>query len=121
MPKQVYIAGPMSGLPNWNYDNFNRVAYEYSRKGWTVKNPAAKDVEMGYDDKEAITTGDTQLSISNGSFDYKESYLWDVTQIIEGDAIFMLKGWEKSMGARGEHAVACAMKNFNQDFQIFYE
>lgn len=121
MTKTIYIAGPMSGYPNWNYDAFNRTAYTLRRQGWNVKNPAEKDVESGFVDKVAMVNGDTDLAAANGNFDFREAYLWDVTQIIKGDAIFMLKGWERSPGAIGEHAVAVAMQKNYPEFQIIYE
>lgn len=121
MSKKIYIAGPMSGYKDWNYDNFNRVAYEFKRKGWEVFNPAAKDAEMGYDQTDAKATGDTALSIAQGVFDFREAYTWDLLSIINGDAIFMLKGWERSPGAIGEHAVAVAMQKNYPEYQIIYE
>jgi hypothetical protein len=33
----------------------------------------------------------------------------------------MLPGWEQSPGARGEHAVAVAMKKHYPEYQIIYE
>lgn len=118
---KIYIAGPMSGKPNWNYDNFNRVAKDYQEIGWTVYNPAQKDVENGVDDPEAMKDGNTALAIQKGTFSFRDSYEWDVCRVIESDAIYMLEGWEHSPGACGEHAVAVAMKKHYPDYQIIYE
>lgn len=117
----VYIAGPMSGIPNWNYDAFNAAADRLKAEGYDVRNPAQKDVEMGYDETEAKATGDTARSIAEGVFDFREAYMWDVTQIIHGDAIYMLRGWERSPGAVGEHAVAVVMQKNYPEYQIMYE
>lgn len=119
MSKSVYIAGPMSGLPGFNFPAFNKVAAEFRAAGWTVYNPAEKESEKGLDDK-ARETGDSALAIKNG-FDFREVYLWDIEKVITSDAIYMLPGWEASPGARGEHAVACAMKKHYPDYQIIYE
>jgi len=111
----------MSGYPNWNYDAFNAAADMLRAEGWNVKNPAQKDQEMGYDDPAAKPTGDTALAISNGTFDFREAYTWDVLQIINGDAIYMLKGWERSPGAVGEHAVAVVMQKNYPEYEIHYQ
>ena len=38
--------------------------------------------------------------------DYKEAMKRDLDVIFESDAMYMLRGWEKSDGARAEHALA---------------
>ena len=122
MSKSCYIAGPMSGLPDWNYPAFFAAANKLKQEGWTtVHNPAAKDEEMGYIDEEAKKTGDTALSVAKGVFKFREAYLWDITKVIEGNGIYMLKGWEQSPGARGEHAAAVFIKKNDPDYQIMYE
>jgi hypothetical protein len=109
----------MSGYPNFNFDSFHGRAEKLKAEGWTVYNPAEKDEE--YDlDPEACETGDHALVAERG-FDFKTAYLWDVEHVIKADAIFMLKGWEFSAGATGEHAVAVAMKKWNKDYEIIYE
>lgn len=115
---KVYIAGPMSGLPEFNFPAFFAAEAKLTAEGWTVFNPANKEQEKELD-AEAYTKGDQVLAAEKG-FDFRDCYLWDVTKVIEGDAIYMLPGWEASPGARGEHAVACAMKKHFPDYQIIY-
>jgi hypothetical protein len=117
--KQVYIAGPMSGLPEFNFPAFFAAQKRLEARGWIVHNPAEKDQEHDLD-KEAVKTGDDRLAMANG-FDFRGAYLWDVTKIIQGNAIYMLKGWESSRGAFGEWAVAQAMKSKFPDYEIMYE
>jgi hypothetical protein len=119
--KSIYIAGPMSGIADWNYPAFARIAKDLREKGWVVKSPAEKDEEMGYDDQEAKKDGNTALAVAKGTFDYKTAYKWDIEQVVEGDAIFMLKGWENSPGARGEHAAAVFCQKQNPSYEIIYE
>lgn len=119
--KQIYIAGPMSGYPEWNYPSFFAAEDKLREAGWHTKNPARKDQEMGYDDTEAKATGDTALSIANGTFDFREAFQWDITQILQGDAIYMLKGWEMSPGACAEHATAVVMRKNYPNYKIIYE
>ena len=40
-PTKLYLAGPMSGLPDMNYPEFNRVAALLRAQGYEVLNPAA--------------------------------------------------------------------------------
>jgi hypothetical protein len=118
--KSIYIAGPMSGYPNWNYPAFHDAAKRLRDEGWTVFNPAEKDADS-FSDPEAQKEGDTALAIANGTFDFREAYMWDIDKVVHGDGIYMLKGWENSPGARGEHAAAVfAQKNY-PEFQIIYE
>lgn len=119
--KQIYIAGPMSGIPDWNYPAFFSAEEALSSMGWVVKNPARKDEEMGYDDTEAKAGGDTALAIAKGTFNFREAFEWDIKQILNGDAIYMLRGWESSPGACAEHATAVVMRKNYPEFQIFYE
>lgn len=121
MPKSIYIAGPMSGIPEWNYPAFHAAEAKLKAEGWRVFNPAKKDEEDGVIDEEAKTDGDTALAIEKGKFDFRKAYLWDLTQVVRGDGIFMLRGWEQSPGARGEHAAAVAMKKNYPDYEIIYE
>lgn len=119
MTKSIYIAGPMSGYKDFNFPVFNSTAARLRDMGWLVYNPAEKEDEKGLDPK-AAKTGDSALAIKNG-FNFREVYLWDVEKVIAADAILMLPGWEQSPGARGEHAVAVAMKTHYPDqYDIFY-
>jgi hypothetical protein len=108
----------MSGYPEFNFPSFNNKAAELRSQGWTVFNPAEKDEEATLD-PDAVKTGDAVKAIEKG-FDFREAYTWDVNRVIEADAIYMLPGWEQSPGARGEHAVASAMKKHFPEYQIIY-
>lgn len=116
---KMYIAGPMTGYPNFNFDAFNYWAAYWRQQGWIVFNPAEKDEEAALD-PEAVKTGDGALAIDKG-FDFREAYSWDINRVIEADAIFMLRGWEASPGAVGEHAVAVAMQKHFPSYEIRYE
>lgn len=116
---KIYIAGPMSGYDDFNFPAFFTKEAELAASGWEVANPANKDAEASID-PEAKLTGDDKKLMASG-WNFREAYLWDVTKIIEGDAIYMLRGWEKSAGARGEHAVAVSMQARYPDYRIIYE
>ena len=118
MSKQkIYIAGPMSGYPNFNFDAFNQAADRLRECGLEVFNPADKEGETL--SEESKVAGDPVLA-QKGGFDFRSVYTWDVNKVIEADAIYMLPGWEQSPGARGEHAVAVAMKKHYPEYEIIY-
>lgn len=117
--KEIYVAGPMTGITDFNFPAFFAAQKLLESQGWTVHNPAAKDSEATLD-AEAVKTGDDKLAIAKG-FDFREAYEWDVLKIIRGNGIYMLKGWEKSPGAFGEWAVAKAMQSKFADFEIIYQ
>lgn len=86
---RVYIAGPMTGLPEFNFPAFHEAAAAWREAGWEVLNPA-----------EAFD-GDT-------SRQYKDYVEHDMVLIRSCDAIAMLPGWDGD-GARGsvwERAIA---------------
>ena len=114
---RIYIAGPMTGYPEFNFPAFFKAEYTLARQGWEVANPAKKDAEK---DLAGFATGDAKEAVAKG-FDFREAFLWDVSKVIEGDAIYMLRGWHNSTGACAEHAVAIAMKRHYPDYQIIYE
>lgn len=118
MSKKCYVAGPMSGIPEFNFPAFFKAEEILKELGYEVFNPAAKDQEKTID-AESYATGDNVLLIEKG-FDFREAYLWDVSKVIESDTICMLKGWEASPGARGEHAVAVAMQKHYPAYEILY-
>lgn len=84
--KRIFICGPMSGLPDFNYPTFHAKAAELHANGWHVENPA--------DNAEppcGTWAGYMRLSIA---------------QLMTCDAIYMLPGWSKSRGATIEHRLA---------------
>ncbi len=116
--KKIYIAGPMSGYPNFNFDAFYQAAEDWTKLGYEVFNPADKEGETL--SEESKVDGDPVQAQKDG-FNFRSVYTWDVNKVIEADAIYMLPGWENSPGARGEHAVAVAMKKHYPEYEIIYE
>ena len=111
MENNIYIAGPMTGKPEFNFPAFFRAEERLKQSGWNVFNPARNDQNMGID--VAGTTGDP-AEIPN--FCLRKALSWDMQRICESEAIYMLKGWEHSSGARAEHTLANALK-----LQVIYE
>lgn len=118
--KKVYIAGPMTGYKNFNFDAFFKAEAELTGQGYKVFNPANKDAEAGVVDGAGWDNGDDQKLMQSG-WDFKEAFTWDCCKAIEADAIYMLRGWEKSSGARAEHAVAVAIQARYPEYRIIYQ
>jgi hypothetical protein len=120
MSKSIYIAGPMTGYPEFNFPAFFSAEDKLRQEGWNVHNPADKAQEKELEENGSYAEGDAALAIQRG-FDFRKAYLWDLTKVVEGDGIYMLKGWEQSPGARGEHAAAVALKKHYPEYSIIYE
>lgn len=122
MSKSIYIAGPMSGYPEFNFPAFYAAEDRLRADGWTVFNPADKEQEREHKARnpESFKDGVPGTLIDSG-FDFKSCYLWDCEKVINANAIYMLPGWQYSPGACGEHAVAVAMKRHYPDYEIIYE
>lgn len=119
-PRKVYLAGPMSGLPNFNFPAFHEAAEVLRRDGWIVFNPAEKDGEV-VEGTKAYASGD-HMAVQEEGFNFREAYAWDVCKVIEADAICLLPGWERSPGACGEYYVARAMQRHYPTYEvILYE
>lgn len=119
--KSIYIAGPMSGYPGFNFPAFFEADAKFTAAGWNVKNPAAKDHDSNDPDVFAKNeTGDVHKAAAEG-WDFRAAFKWDADAVIDGDAIYMLKGWEYSPGAAAEHAIAKFVKKNYPEFEIIYQ
>lgn len=118
--KKIYIAGPMSGYPEFNFPKFFAVEAKLKAEGWHVFNPANKDDEAGVVSNPSYATGDAKVLMASG-WSFREVFKWDTDKVISADAIYMLKGWEASPGATAEHAVAVVMKAKYPEYEIIYE
>lgn len=111
---QVYLAGPMTGIPAFNFPLFF-AATEWLRnvKGWQVLSPAEKDLEkIPWDEMQKVPgfdTGDLKLYCEHSTFTMGNAMEWDLPAILDSDGIALLPGWEKSTGARWERIVAEAL------------
>lgn len=105
----IYIAGPMRGYPEHNFPAFFAAEEKWQGRGAVIKkiyNPAKMDLDEGYDPN---TVTDTREHL-------KGCMRRDLNAILNCDAVVMLPGWEKSEGAKVEHALAVYL-----GLLIFYE
>ncbi|QYC55130.1 hypothetical protein SEA_BOILGATE_50 [Mycobacterium phage Boilgate] len=86
----LYIAGPMTGLADFNRPAFRVMADRLRRKGYRVVNPAE-------------LPGETL----NNPWDWYMRR--DLAELVKCDGIVLLPGWEQSKGARLEHHVAVTL------------
>ena len=96
---KIYIAGPMRGYEKNNHEAFDAAERFLSNKRiWNPVNPARKDRDAGVNPEDDMT-----------KLELKEALLRDVNLVFECDCLYMLRGWERSEGARMEHALALAL------------
>jgi hypothetical protein len=95
---RIFISGPMSGFDNCNFAAFDAAAARINRQD-TAVNPAAIVRALGYD-------GDDEMYGRDRDFFYKDIIHIMSTALQSCQQIYMLRGWERSKGARAEHALA---------------
>lgn len=113
--KMIYIAGPMSGIKDFNFPAFFEAQTRFEALDYFVFNPAAKDIE-NHPDIQNNPTGDQKIAAEKDGFNLRDAMIWDTHSICQSDAIYMLRGWEKSKGAFAEWALAKAL-----DLEIMYQ
>lgn len=97
--EKIYLAGPMSGIPNHNKAEFLKWEAKLKTTGAEVFNPVTSP-----------SSRLVQSGILSGQAAYRRCLATDLKWICEkATSIFMLRGWETSMGARAEHATATAL------------
>lgn len=106
---QIYLAGPMSNIPYFNYPAFDAEAKHLRSLGHEVFNPAEHDVAT-YGADISNPTGSVEQAIAEYGFDRAAALKADLSWICDhADAIVLLPGWEKSSGAKAELALADAL------------
>lgn len=108
---KIYLAGPMRGIPHFNFPAFMAAAEKLRSEGHTVFNPAERDNEKhGADISKLNVTGSEAEATKTYGFSLREALGADLEWICaEAEAIALLPGWEKSKGANAEKATADAL------------
>lgn len=87
--KRLYVAGPMTGIKDWNFPAFHAAAAKLRALGFDVLNPA---------ENPAPPCG-TWLAYMRMA----------VAQVAQADGVVLLPGWENSHGAMVEYRLAVGM------------
>lgn len=91
---KTYVAGPMRGIPLFNFPAFDAARDRLVAIGHSVISPADIDRQYGFD------------GVSGGVPSPRECIKRDVVAITEEcDTIALLPGWEKSKGSAVEVAL----------------
>ena len=107
----VYVAGPMRGKPNWNYEAFDEAEQLLTKMGWNVINPATLDTNsketqgLHCEPHEFDPDGNARHRDVNRKIMKRDL----VAVCDECDAIYMLEGWQMSQGACAEFYTACSI------------
>lgn len=110
-PTRLYMAGPMTGIPQFNFPAFDRAASDLRARGYEIVSPAELDDPV--DRAAALASPDgSALSYGTGVKKSWGEFLARDVKLIADDGIegvVVLTGWENSRGARLETFVANAL------------
>ena len=107
---KVYLAGPMTGYPQFNLPAFEEAAKKLRAAGYDVLNPAELDDPRIRE--IALASGDGSMTpIIKHGVTWGDFLSRDVKVIADNGlhAVIVLPGWEKSRGARLETFIAAMM------------
>ena len=102
-PRFVYVAGPMRGLPQFNFPAFDQARDHLVSDGYAVISPADIDRASGFKETEDDPSFTVDLIKKFVLRDFHALYFMDARH---GDAIALLPGWESSTGAYAETGLA---------------
>lgn len=108
---RVYLAGPMRGVPEFNFPAFHKAAAQLRALGHEVFSPAERDAQAyGADFAKGNPTGSEEHANTTYNFNIREALAADTAWICAyAEAIVLLPGWEGSKGATAECALAKAL------------
>lgn len=104
---RIYLAGPMTGHPDFNFPAFDTAAKQLRERGHEVFSPADNDRTNGFNPKGM--TGHENLS--DHGYSLRQALQEDVSWIcLHAEALVYLPGVSKSAGATAEIYLANALK-----------
>lgn len=109
--RKIYLAGPMTDIPHFNFPAFMAAAKKLREDGSIVFNPAESDKEVyGEDFGKDNAKGSVEQAVKEAGFSLRDVLAKDMWWICKhATAIALLPGWENSKGAKAEWALACAL------------
>ena len=97
-PSSFYLAGPMTGIPKFNFPMFDAVTDELREQGYEVSSPAEMD---GAKVREAaFASEDGSHEDLPSDFNYATTLARDIYTVLDHvDAVCVLPNWQASRGA----------------------
>lgn len=92
---RIYIAGPMTGVPEFNWQAFEEAEQRLAAAGWTPVNP-----------HRLHFTSKAELLQRHDELTHSEYMRADVAALARCDGVLALDGWDKSKGATMELKLA---------------
>lgn len=93
----LYIAGPMTGVPDYNFPLFFEVEKKLKALGYKVENPAKNN---------GRTLAAAIADAREEKMTWAEYMRRDIVRLAKADAIVLLPGWYLSRGAALEARIA---------------
>lgn len=107
MKGRIYVAGPMSGKPLFNWPMFEHTTRVLRRMDWDVVSPTEIDESMDVVKVVRLPKDGKILHVeARSSFDYETVLMRDLDAVQTCTHILLLPDWHKSPGARRELAHA---------------
>lgn len=106
---KIYLIGPMSGIPQFNYPAFVKAAEYLREQGFDVQSPTDLDDQATFD--AAMASPDGRIDQPVNGFTYEDFLAKSIARILtwRPDMLVALPGWEDSSGAHKEALVAKAL------------
>jgi len=104
---RIYLAGPMTGIPKYNFPLFHQVGQHLTDEGHVVYSPLAYWQQMLGPDALHILNSMNPPELADGvrrAFAHQLSWLCRNAEQVQ-----LLPGWHQSPGARAERLVALAL------------
>ena len=106
---RLYLSGPMTGLPEYNYPAFHKAARALRRAGYRVVNPAELHPHSRLRRWLAAMKARLNLAPSPQFPTWGEYMRAALVGLLGCEAIVLLPGWEHSRGARCEVSLAAEL------------
>lgn len=100
MTMTLYLAGPMTNIPKFNFPRFELFAAILRQEGWRVISPHEEDPGDTAEAAWASETGD--VADLPGTDTPLDTAIRNVEGIYQADGVALLPGWYKSAGTRME-------------------
>jgi len=105
---KVYIAGPMRGIPYFNFPAFFEAEVGLIKQGFQVLNPAKRDEKGGFRWKRCPFG--SQEELAEQGFDLRKAMREDLSMICNSaEGLVLLPGHEESLGATVELDLAVCL------------